>query len=183
MKKFIILLAVMTISLSASAQLATDSFSEDREREDGWLQQGYRGFLEIGMPCPVQCGRGEGVSIKTTHGYQFSEWFFAGLGIGYTNFVHIEDYWDYDCYPKRDSFNAFGDFKLTIPTESRFYPYLEARFGIAVPAVYDGVFFFEVPVGCRVALNDKLGINAGVSFQLYGWGNPLAVGPFVSFDF
>lgn len=176
MKKLIILLTVAMASLSASAQLATDSFSEDREREEGWLQQGYRGFLEIGMPISLWDTNGVGFSIKTTHGYQFSEWFFAGVGIGYT---HLNR----SCWSSRNSFNAFGDFKLTIPTDSRFYPYLEARFGVAAPAQEDGIFFFEVPVGCRIALNDKLGLNVGGSFQLYGWGDPLAVGPFVSFDF
>lgn len=184
MKKFIIIiLAIVGFALPSYPQFASDRFSDMRE-SNGWLDKGYRGFVELGG------GGAEGGGsffINTTHGYQFSEWFFAGAGIGYlyteTEYYHNNHYDSYTC----DLFEYYADFRLTIPTHSRFYPFADFKLGgVAGGVAGDGIdIYINAELGARFALNHTLGLSLGVYCNYVGYDcadSPI-LGVALGFDF
>jgi hypothetical protein len=65
--------------------------------------------------------RSEGmISFRALTSYQFTRWFSAGIGIG-------ADMLEYTVLP------VFADFKLMLPVERSYYPYLYAKSGYSFP--------------------------------------------------
>lgn len=165
---------MVAIVLGAKGQVASDLYSNSRYH-DGWLQTGYKGNVEFFV------GGNEwdpSFSITTSHGYQFSEWFFLGGGLGYFN---LKDYYDYD----DENLNAvpiFGDFRLTIPNSSRFYPVADVKLGASIAEYMDGCMYYEASLGARYAINEKLGLSLFFSVRSVGYTSP-SLGGGIGFDF
>lgn len=174
MKKVIIMIiAIIGFATPSYSQFASDRYRDVRE-SDGWLQKGYRGFVELGGGGDVNEGYGS-FFINTTHGYQFSEWFFAGIGLGYL----YADHFHYE----PNLFEYYGDIHLTIPTTSRFYPFADFKIGGASNEGTD--LFIHGGIGVRVALNETLGLSLGLNcyyVDSYSASAPF-LGAALGFDF
>ena len=89
MKKTILALALIIMTFTASAQ-------ENNEKSFR-VPSGYQGFLELGSARGLAYNLSRvNAQLSTTHGYQFNDKVFAGLGAGYnisyakTEFTTIE---------------------------------------------------------------------------------------------
>ena len=179
MKKYIlIIVAVLGLAMPAHSQFASELYSNTHEY-DGWLHKGYRGFVDIGG------GRGSDVgtfSLTTTHGYQFSQWFFVGAGLGYEYTNTWVEYkgstyvgWDDDNW-----FLLYLDLRLTIPTQSRFYPYANLKLGAELGS--ESTPYLRFGIGARYALNENLGLALG-PFISVGYKDKASAGVTLTFDF
>lgn len=128
MKKLILIFSfIFTVSLSGYAQIFIDkdgNVHDQRKKTTATTQtrtntqQRYakpksnNGFdiskLSIGGGIGVQFGDYTVINVSPQVGYDFSKYFMAGAGFGYTYFQ--EDYYDYDYKASYLSFNLFGRF-------------------------------------------------------------------------
>ncbi len=116
------------------------------------VQQGYRGFVEIGYTVGTgDWGTGR-VDFSTSHGYQFNPYFYAGLGMG-VSYFHYEDLVEIP---------VFVDLRSDI-LNNWVTPYVDFKIGCAV---YDNSGFYMSPsVGCRFNLNN-IGLNVGIGYTM-----------------
>ncbi|MDE5869744.1 MAG: porin family protein [Muribaculaceae bacterium] len=157
MKKLFMMLVLICFSVQAYPQFASDRYSDTYEG-DGWLQKGYRGFVEIGVGGDIADGY-PSFFISTTHGYQFSEWIFAGAGLGYLYTQENEYDWSEPC--SQNSMALYADARLTIPTRSRFYPYADLKLGGSFFGNSGTGIYFNAQLGARYAINENWGISLG----------------------
>jgi hypothetical protein len=90
---------------------------KDRSKKSGFYWQ-----LSVGVLTPKSSeDRSEGmISFRALTSWQFTRWFSAGIGIG-------ADMLEYTVIP------VFADFKLLLPVERSYYPYLYAKAGYSLP--------------------------------------------------
>ncbi len=141
----------------------------------GWIKKGYRGFLEIAGGADIKKSMGS-MTVNTTHGRQFSSWFFMGGGIGYT-YSTTKAYYRVPDDPKKyyytdphHLFYTYMDMRLTIPTRSRIYPFLDFKIG---PAFGQSPGYINGQAGARYALNK----NLGVSLSMYYTNIHISIAP------
>lgn len=174
MKKLFLIIALAFVTTPAFAQFASDTFSD--KPADGWLKKGYKGFVDLGFGGDTNESKFS-FYATTTHGYQFSEWFYAGVGAGYLMTTEKYNYYN------KGSMLTYLDFRFTIPTSGRIYPYLDLKGGGAFFDINSG--YFSGSLGARYALTEKLGLSLGVYVNVVHLD--LSVGPVmggaVSFDF
>lgn len=181
MKKLLVILSLVCFSIPAYSQYASEMYKDTHEY-DGWLHKGYRGFVELGGGADVDERYGS-FFINTTHGYQFSEWIFAGGGLGYL-YSQYDDYdWPYDrC--SANQMMLYADVRVTIPTRSRFYPYIDLKGGVTFFEWYGPAGYFNGELGVRYALNEDLGLSLGVYANAAGYYTQGAIlGVALGFDF
>lgn len=117
------------------------------------LQAGYRGFADLGYI--VGTGNyGEGrVEFTTSHGYQFCPYIFAGIGVG-VSYFHNSLALGVPVFAHLRS--EFLNHSIT--------PFLDVKVGYSFVDT-KGVYFTPT-VGCRLALNNKLGLSAGIGYSM-----------------
>ncbi len=168
-KLLIIIIAIIGFTAPSYSQFASDRYSD--VRDEGWLKKGYRGFVELGGGGCAEFADGS-FFINTTHGYQFSEWIFAGAGLGYLG----------GCYD--DLFEFYGDMRVTVPTNSRFYPFADFKLGGATHGDTRSVYI-NGELGVRFALNETFGLSLGVycNYVDDSFAHAPILGGAVGFDF
>lgn len=161
MKKLLLLVCLLGISLGASA-------------EDYTISKGYRGNVEAGFVV----GTGKyGMSqfmVQTTHGYQLlPDYLYVGGGVGIGTFTGDNTL--------RYGTNIFADVRSYYPLKSRFKPYVDLKAGFAWvkndednPAIKDSYqdgFFCTPTVGCNFKINKLLGVDLAVGYhaQISPW--------------
>ena len=117
------------------------------------LNKGYRCFIDFGYGFG---GDGDSLlEIATTHGYQFNQYLFAGVGIGLTYFT----YGDADV-------PVFANLRGTLPiSNTKIAPYADMRIGCYV--CY-GEFYFNPSAGVRFGVGKDAGISLGIGYDTIG---------------
>ena len=150
MKKTILAFAIMLMTFTAFAQ-------EDKEISVR-VPSGYTGFVETGLGGVWNQYSVDGYlySILTTHGYQFNDKVFAGLGAGY-------------------GFGIFGSHRL-VPIYGSFrYVFLPTKKASPVARVRAGAYYApknwgpygDVGVGVRFATNSRIAFNLMTTYSYY----------------
>ena len=116
--------------------------------------KGYRGWVETGGA--VGLGTfGDGVfTFSTSHGYQFSPYFFLGAGIG----VDYHFGWETVFMPIFANARAyFIDGKIS--------PFMDVKIGYS-PVDDSGLFYFTPSVGVSFGTSKKCAVNLSIGYNL-----------------
>lgn len=118
---------------------------------------GYKGFVDLGYSVGTGNYRVNRLEFTTSHGYQFSPYFYMGAGAG-VSYYHE---------PEFVSFPLFANPRLTIPTDQGFLPFVDLKIGYTVGEDIKG-FYLSPSLGTRIALNNKLNnaLNISVGYTL-----------------
>lgn len=150
MKKTILALAILLMTITAFAQESKETSIR--------VPSGYTGFLETGLGGVwTQYGvDGYLYKISTTHGYQFNDKVFAGLGVGYAVGIFNS--------PKLVPF--FGSFRYVILPTKRVSPVVRARVGAYYAPKNFGPFG-DVGVGVRFPTRSCIAFNLMATYSYY----------------
>lgn len=171
MKRNTLFVLCALVGLNAFAQMAGSASSSYKIRNDnpvtGAYNKGYKGFVDITPSLFPYDGIIFGIGAHTTHGYQFSPYFFAGAGIGinYNEDIYVP---------------IFGElrFNLQNPNTHKNTPFIGMRIGIE--AVCTGLYI-DPFIGYRIPLGNSPTLNIGIGCQLMPldpWDDELC--PFIS---
>ncbi|MGM9861094.1 MAG: hypothetical protein ACI30W_00715 [Muribaculaceae bacterium] len=158
MKQFKFLVAAIAIAMAApmaTAQFTTGGGSGSSADGDYLPQRGYRGFFDAGYSVGVGGGTGR-IETSTVHGYQFSPYFFAGVGVGFSYF-HEGEVWGLPIFA--DFRGEYGNFGT-----GRVAPFVDFRIGYT-PTDISG-FYMSPSVGVRYAINSNAGINLSLGYTM-----------------
>ena len=153
MRKFIIMILAALLPVVATAADTGSGSPPLTKKEQRRTLRGYKGFVELGMGVThhnfsyignkpdtyVDTNpKGFGIEILTSHGYQFSNFFFLGGGVGIN-----------ECTETNVMVPIFADLRVNI-LDKRISPIIDFKWGYAV-GDHHGVY---------------LSFNAGVRFGL-----------------
>ena len=154
MKKTICLLLIFVASFGYSYAGNPYSFKHDK---------GYRGFLDYGYTIGLSDFKHFGrLDLSTSHGYQFSRYFFLGVGAGY----QFCDVLEMPIIP------VFVDARLNL-MDGRISPYIGLKAGYSFDIGTDnrdkfegaGMGFYFVPnIGVRMVLRKNLAANLSFGY-------------------
>lgn len=120
------------------------------------INKGYRGFVDVGFGIPTGDGSFT-ITGSTSHGYQIIDnYLFVGAGLGY---MYMED----------SALPIFADLRSDCLNFGRCSLFVDARIGYSV--AWTTGLFLDPQIGCRFALNDKLGLNFSVGVQTLRHGD------------
>ncbi len=151
----------------------------------------YKGFVELSGLAGVGHNRSNIIDLSTTQGFQYTSWFFMGVGAGVDVVMAQQpDGWrpnpDYD-YMSRDNTQTkvmiplFSDFRFNVNMSSSTSMFIDLKLGAAwlIGSDYlrmaDGFmsnetqFYFRPTIGLRIPVsssNPKQAMNVGISYQL-----------------
>lgn len=152
----------------------------------------YKGFVDASYTAGVGPRRADFVELTTTQGFQYSNWFYMGVGLGVQmmNSTLGDNYnpWqypgDWDA-SKRHSKTGwvlplYSDFRFNIGSRTSTSFFIDLRVGASFLIsdnyieIGDGfltnseAFYFKSSIGMRIPLNDsgKQALNVGLSYQL-----------------
>ncbi len=111
-------------------------------QKNTYRSKGYKGNIEIGAS-------NAGISVMTTHGYQFNRFLFVGGGMGY----------------EADLIPLYADVKSYFTKkEMKVNPWAEVRLGFQM---IEGLYpYFSPAVGFTVPVGKDLAISAALQFGL-----------------
>ena len=176
MKKIILVLVLVCTLGFAEAQ----SF-----KKNAVLQRGYRGFVEnvesVNMDGDLTI---YSLGLTTSHGYQFSPYFFLGAGLGvqyyyfdlddvFTNFMGISN--DFTCMPL--FVHARGTFMRNWVT-----PYADLKIGTSFTHG-ESLFYANPSVGARFGFSPKFGLNVGLGYSYLGKVEMNSISVHIGIDF
>ena len=121
-------------------------------------QKGYRGFVDGQIAIASGKYGFSRYGVSTTHGYQFSPWFFAGVGYEYYLFKEQLD-------QNFSTHTIFGDVHLDF-LKSNYTPFFDLRAGYNTGKNMG--MMVSPSAGVRIALGKRspLALNLGVGYSL-----------------
>ncbi len=172
MKRIIFLTITALLALNAFGQMAGGASKKYRSSNNSTqvYNRGYKGFVEVGGSVGAHIEEHwDGYDIThtetlgtfgayTSHGYQFSSYFFAGAGIGleYSNDVILPLFAELRC-------------NILNPNQHKYTPFVGARAGCNL--IGDSGFWGNIFAGYRFPLQKSLAFNLSVGYQFhtYSW--------------
>ncbi len=129
------------------------------------VKKGYHGFVDGGICSYVSKLSPKTTEVTTSHGYQFNPYFFIGAGMGfdftgYCSWGEISGH-PYEKREARTDIPVFFNFRANL-TKTRFCPFVDARLGAYVNN--EGGIYVHEALGCRYAINEKLGVSFSVGY-------------------
>lgn len=198
-KFFAALVAVICLALPVRAQyyeLANQLPSLLSPALSGSMN--YRGFVQVHGLAGLGQARANFVGISTSQGFQYTNWFFMGVGVGIDAAIGNRDHgtysdsqWGYapEGSDTRVLLPVFSDFRFDIGTGSPTTFFIDAKLGAAW-LLGDGYlrlnssgskllsnatqFYFQPTVGLRFPVsstNAKQAMTIGATYQLLTAGN------------
>lgn len=114
---------------------------------------GYKAFIEGGYIIGVGDLGEDRLSLFTTHGYQFNQYLFAGLGVG-VNYYHDQDLWNIPIY---------ANVRVNI-LDNGVTPFVDLKIGYSAADVYG--FYLSPSLGCRFRLTNHSAIFASIGYEM-----------------
>ena len=150
MKKTILAFAIMLMTLIASAQ--------DNNEQSVRVPSGYTGFLETGSGGIWNQYSVDGYlfSISTTHGYQFNDKVFAGLGVGY----------GIGLFSSHKLVPFYGSFRYVFLPTKKASPVVRAHAGAYYARKNFGPYG-DLGVGVRFATKSRIAFNLMTAYSYY----------------
>ena len=142
MKKTILALAILLLTLT--------TFAQDNNEKSFRAPSGYQGFLELGSARGLAYNLSKvNAQLSTTHGYQFTDKIFAGLGVGLnSSFNH------------QTVFPFYGTFRYIFITDKKTSPVLRTRVGgYYVPKHNEFGAYGDLGFGVRFATRSSIAFN------------------------
>lgn len=162
----------------------------------------YKGFVEVNGIAGVGPNRANFIGISTSQGFQYSSWFYMGVGMGIDIAMarNVDDRPEIDFYDGPTAKNQamlplFTDFRFNFGSAAGASFFIDAKLGAAwflgnkYLMLHDrcmshsAQFFLQPTIGVRipVSLNDtRHAINLGLTYRLitsnnnYSWNNNTA---------
>lgn len=155
-------MALTTIMAPANAMEPPEAVIQQYEQN---FDRGYRGFAHVGYTVGFGKNPYGRVSIETSHGFQFNNWFFLGGGIGFNIFHGLLNTQSGSHF---FSIPAYATVRFDIPTKGIVNPYFEIRDGIAAVPISTSPLaaYLQVGLGMRIAGHGSVGYNIGASYEL-----------------
>lgn len=125
----------------------------------------YRGFTDIDGGITLCEGNyAPTIGLTTTHGVQLTEKFFIGAGLGFES-VGVDGSFDFDDL----SIPLYGDFRYDHWNNNKISFFAEFRLGYNIKwkGYMQNSIHINPIVGIRIRLNDRMGINIGLSYARY----------------
>lgn len=150
MKKLFCAIALLCVCVSINAQNVSEKC--------------YRGFVDLGYTIGIgdyEMGRFE---VNTSHGYQFSPYFFLGAGVGFHFMPKYETDMDGIALDTRESsveIPIFANLRVNC-SKAKVSPFLDAKAGSYL--TNGSGLYASASVGCRIATNEKQGVNISVGY-------------------
>lgn len=141
--------------LLATAMLfaSTMVFAQSNDFGKNVISKGYHGFVDLGYSVGVGDFDDLGhVNVSTSHGYQINHYIFVGGGVG-VNYYHDGDAVVVPVFTHIRS----------VFMKNWISPFVDIKGGYSF-ADLEGTYF-NPSVGCRIALNNKLGIGLAVGYE------------------
>ena len=150
MKKTIVVLAIVLMTIT--------SFAQENNEKPFRVPSGYKGFLETGLGGVWNQYSVDGYlySISTTHGYQFNDKVFAGLGVGYG--VGI--------FSSSKLIPFYGSFRYVFLPTKKASPVVRARAGAYYSMKNFGPYG-DMGVGVRFATKSRIAFNLMATYSYY----------------
>ena len=147
-KKAFVLLAILA-----------SSFATTRVFANNWVDgngpmSGYKGFMETGYKFGVGEYGEDCFSFMTTHGYQFSPYYFGGIGVG-VNY--------YDTQYGAWSVPIYGDVKAYLLNNS-ITPFIDLKIGYTLGDM-EG-FYLSPSMGCRIRTGNITAFYASFGYEM-----------------
>lgn len=129
-----------------------------------YLTKNYKGYVDAGYSIGIGDYNFGRVEINTSHGYQFSPYFFLGAGVG----VHFMPSYETS---GMDIPLDVRDSKVDIPvfvnirshfSKGKLTPFADLKGGTYI--TNDGELYVIASVGIRDALNDKQGLSLSLGY-------------------
>ena len=150
--------SILAYDMSEVEKIDKETSFTSRSRSGGTeakpAQYGYRGFFDVGYTCGTSSWDGtDRLEFNTTHGVQFSPYFFFGIGMGVhrfydSGFTEIPVFWDFRADIVNYKISPFVDFKVGY-------------------TVYDRQGLYLAPtVGCRFGVAGRVGLNIGIGYTV-----------------
>ena len=184
-------LALAVMLLSAGATAAQAQYYEIANQLPSLLQPAlsgsmrYKGFVEAGYVKGIGNYNADFLGFSTSQGFQYSSWFFMGVGIGAdVLFSHTSDSWGQD-WDDWDSpgvmIPLFTDFRFNIGGQKGASFFIDLKVGCSFLIgkdyirINDGYltnqeyFYLRPSLGVRIPTNSqnpKQAFNIGVQYQL-----------------
>ena len=154
--KFLAVALTALFSMPMFAQFTSGGSSyQQNNLGETILSKGYRGIIDFGYGIGVGDVAEGRLEIATTHGYQFNQYMFVGVGVG-LNYFH-----DSECL----NVPIFADLRGTLPiNNTKIAPYVDMRIGYSVADI-EG-FYFNPSVGVRFGVGKDAGISFGIGYEL-----------------
>lgn len=151
----------------------------------------YKGYVDVSYLKGLGDRQVDFVSISTSQGFRYSNWFFMGVGLGadiamaHTNQgfgsgMNYGGYWDHGYKKTGVMIPIFTDFRFNIGNATSTTFYADVRLGASFLmgnnylAVADGFitnreyFYLRPSIGVRIPVtkNAKQGVSIGLTYQL-----------------
>lgn len=132
---------------------------------DSKIQTGYHGFADLGYTIGIGDYSFDRFELSSSHGYQFSPYFFLGGGLG---FHFMEKYEALHMDIPLD----YRDFMIDIPiyAETRITfingnisPFISGRGGYYL--THNGGIYLNASIGCRFAIGTNNAINVFIGYS------------------
>lgn len=197
MKKIKVIAAIsllaLGVSLPASAQyyeIASQLPSLLSPALSGSMK--YKGYVDISGTAGLGNNRANFIGVSTSQGYQYSSWFFMGVGLGVdVAMSHHDDnivydrpypsYLDHDATKTKAMVPVFTDFRFNFGQEKSLGGFIDLKIGAAWMLgssylVLDRAcmsnatqFYLKPTIGVRLPINGekpRQAFNIGLSYQL-----------------
>jgi len=164
MKKLLLLLATLTLSIGTFAQNSYKTvyirngntvrrIISDHLRGGG-PRMGYRGFVDLNWTAGVGDTSGvDCIGLTTSHGYQINPFIFIGLGVGFNYFYN----------GTAVNMPIFVNVRTDI-LQKRITPFVDLKVGYSIIDV-EG-FYTSPSIGCRFKPRRGLAFSIGVGYTL-----------------
>lgn len=157
--RILLLLMAVLVSLPVAAYEPADNAGLSKKEQRRTLR-GYNCFVDMGYAYDVDGNSddwvdGDWISVSTTHGYQFNDYFFLGGGLVLgVNPKH--NYWHLP---------VFAEARVNF-LDRRVTPFFVYRIGSSFVNIEDVTLYEMMMLGLRIALTEKSALNLSCGLEM-----------------
>ena len=196
MKKYLKIIAIILV-LSATSLSSKAQYYQIANQLTGLISPAlsgsfnYKGYAEVSYLKGLGNRQIDFVSVSTSQGFKYSNWFFMGVGLGLdVAMSHTNDnfgpdtkagyggYWDHGYKTTGIMVPVFTDFRFNIGNTNHTSFYVDAKIGASFLmgdnylAVADGFitnreyFYLKPSAGVKIPIKGKTAVDLGITYQL-----------------
>lgn len=132
---------------------------------DSKIQTGYHGFADLGYTIGIGDYTFDRFELSSSHGYQFSPYFFLGGGLGFHFMKKYETlHMDIplDCRDFMIDIPIYAETRITF-INGNISPFISGRGGYYL--THNGGIYLNASIGCRFAIGTNNAINVFIGYS------------------